>query len=356
MGTVKFPPVKDPLLFGLFRDYFTVYLPTQRGCSEHTIKSYRTSLNALLNFVKDRNDVEFAEVTFVMIDNKMLAAFLGGIDAGGGSIATRNLRLTAIRSFYAYAAATEPLAVAYYDEINKVPYKKSPQIKGIEYMSETAVAAILSQPDISTEKGLRDRFLMLLLYDTGARIQELTGVAIRDVQLGATPTVRFRGENTKSSKTRTVPLSEKTAAHFQNYLRVFHAGEPPYSAASLFYTYRRGVKKPIHHDTARKMMFGYGIAAKVICPEVPDNVHPHLWRHSRAMHLYQRGMDLTLISQWLGHANLETTLIYAHADTEHKRKAIEAAVSADSPVKSFTNAERYTVTDEETLKLLYGLR
>jgi site-specific recombinase XerD len=104
------------------------------------------------------------------------------------------------------------------------------------------------------------------------------------------------------------------------------------------------------------MIYDYGVSAKKKCAEVPDNVHPHLWRHTRAMHLYQHGMDLTLVSQWLGHANLETTLIYAHADTEHKRKAIEAAVPDDSPLKSFTNADRYTVSDDETLKRLYGLR
>ena len=99
----------------------------------------------------------------------------------------------------------------------------------------------------------------------------------------------------------------------------------------------------------------YGREAQRLCPEIPDNVHPHLFRHSRAMHLYQGGMDLTLVSQWLGHANLQTTLIYAHADTEQKRKAIELAEHSDSPTKKNPSPGRYTIDDEETLKRLYGL-
>ena len=93
--------------------------------------------------------------------------------------------------------------------------------------------------------------------------------------------------------------------------------------------------------------------AKEKCSSVPDNIHPHLWRHTRAMHLYQHGMDLTLISQWLGHSNLETTLIYAHADTEHKRKAIEKAMNTGKPADE--PFEPYTVSDEEILHKLYGL-
>jgi site-specific recombinase XerD len=355
MNKTKSGDVKDPLLFGLIHDFFKVYLPTQKGASPHTIKAYRAALDALLDYVKAAKNIDFAAITFGMIDSKMLSAYLAEIEANGNCVTTRNHRLNSIRAFYAYAAKMEPAAVIHCDEIRKVPAKKS-GTKGVEYMSEEAVSAILAQPDTSSEKGLRDRFLMLLLYDTGARIQELMGITLRDVQLGNTPVVTFRAENTKGSKMRVVPLSEKAAGHYRNYVDVFHADEPPYSDAPLFYTRRRGVKKPMHHDTARRMMYYYGVCAKKKCAEVPDNVHPHLWRHTRAMHLYQHGMDLTLVSQWLGHANLETTLVYAHADTEHKRKAIEAAVSDNSPLKSFTNADRYTVSDDETLKRLYGLR
>ena len=108
-------------------------------------------------------------------------------------------------------------------------------------------------------------------------------------------------------------------------------------------------------DTIRVRMNIYAEMARQECSEVPERVHPHLWRHSRAMHLYQHGMDLTLISQWLGHKQFTTTLVYAHADTETKRKAIEKAIGGTSPIEQISQAT-YKVEDEETLKRLYGLK
>ena len=109
-------------------------------------------------------------------------------------------------------------------------------------------------------------------------------------------------------------------------------------------------------DNVRQLVSKYGRKAREVCKEVPEKVHPHLFRHSWAMFLYQNGVDLSLVSQWLGHSNLETTLIYAHADTELKRKAIEKAVPEDSPLKEHVNPERFKVDDDDLLKKLCGLR
>jgi len=117
-----------------------------------------------------------------------------------------------------------------------------------------------------------------------------------------------------------------------------------------------GEQHPIYDSTVRRIVYAYGDIARKQCPEVPENIHPHMLRHSRAMHLCQHGMDLSLISQWLGHAQLETTLIYAHADTAQKRKAIEKASLGNTPLKMILNAERYIVSDDEILKRLYGLK
>lgn len=353
MGRVKAGAVKDTLLFGLVHDFLEVYLPTQKNSSPHTIKSYRFAVDSFLDFVKARKNIALAAVTFDMLDSKALADYLADVEANGSSIATRNHRLTGIRAFFAYAAKIEPVTVIRYDEICKVPAKKSKEPKAVNYMSEMAVTAILAQPDTTTKKGLRDQFMLLMFYDTGARIAEVLNIRLRDIKLGTHPTVTLFG---KGGKTRVVPLSEKTAEHFRNYSGVFHAGENSYSERPLFYTVIHGQKNPIGETAVRDMMTLHCDAARENCSDVPAKIFPHLWRHSRAMHLYQRGMDLTLVSQWLGHENLETTLVYAHADTEHKRRAIEAAVPDDSPLKCFTNAERYTVNDDETIKRLYGLK
>lgn len=177
-------------------------------------------------------------------------------------------------------------------------------------------------------------------------------IRLRDIRLGKTPIVTLHG---KGGKTRVVPLQEITASHFQNYVRAFHPDENPYSEQYVFYVIRHGRQNKMHHDTARRLICDYGVAAKKHCPEVPDNVHPHLWQHTRAMHLYQHGVDLTLISQWLGHVKPETTLIYAKADTEQKRRAM-ASANQSGPLAGKLNSERFTVTDDEMVKRLYGLR
>jgi site-specific recombinase XerD len=343
--------VKDETLFGLIHDYFKVYLPNQRQASIHTIKAYRKSMDALLDFVKEKKKIEFYEIEFSMIDHKMIAAFLDSVENSGCSISTRNHRMACIRSFYKYAAKMDPTAVVHRLEVNKIPDLIKPDI--INYMSETAVKTVLDMPNPNTPKGLRDQFFMVLLYDTGARIDELVSVKIRDIHINSTPTITVTG---KRGKIRSVPLMEKTMEHYIAYKKIFHPDENDYSRQFVFLTERGDKSKPIHQDTARKFIRAYGDEAKELCGEVPDIVHPHLFRHSRAMHLYQHGMDLTLISQWLGHSKIETTLIYAHADTEKKRKAIEKATDTNSPLRKHLDSARYTINDEEQLKRLYGLR
>lgn len=344
---------KDVMFYGLYRDFFQTYLPTQRGCSPHTQKAYKTAMDDLLDFIKAKKNLQYSGVTFGMIDSTILSEFLDNIEANGGCVSTRNHRLACIRAFYKYAAKVEPLAVAYRAEIMKVPMKKSDVSDVVNYMTEVEVKAVLEQPDATTKFGLRNQFILLMFYDTGARISEIRGIRIRDVKLDTQPTVLLFG---KGRKERIVPLSKKTADHFTNYLSVFHPRATSYSEDYLFYVEHKGRKDQIGETTLRDMMTKYCNAARASGADAPDKIFPHLWRHSRAMHLYQHGMDLTLVSEWLGHADLETSLTYAHADTEHKRKAIEAAVPDDSPLKTFVNPERFTVDDDEQFRRLYGLR
>lgn len=345
--------VIDTAFFGLVHDFFKVYLPHQKKSSPHTIRAYQTALESLFDFIKEHKNINLSEITFEMIDSKMLSSFLDSLEKSGCGISTRNHRLNCIRSFYAYAAGMDSTAVVHRVEILKVPKKKTDKPDFVDYMSEAAVRALLEQPDILTKKGLRDRFLMLLMYDTAARIQEILNICLCDIRLGKTPTIILRG---KGSKIRTVPLMKQTIEHFENYMRIFHSEESDYSQQPLFYGERHREKYALDASTVRKMIAAYGLSAREKCFDVPPKVHPHLFRHSRAMHLYQHGMDLTLISQWLGHAQLDTTLIYAHADTEHKRRAIEVATGKNSPLKNKLNSERYTISDDDILKKLYGLK
>jgi site-specific recombinase XerD len=348
------PRLADKSLFGLIHDFFKVYLPNQRRCSPHTIAAYRQSLEQLIDYVKGKNRIPIQDVTFEMLDAASVLQFLDALEAERGcSISTRNHRLTAIRSFFSYAAMMDVTVVAFLADLKKISVKKPVTAVAVKHMSEDAIKAILAQPDMTTDRGLRDRFFMILLYDTGARMQEMIDTRLRDLRLGKTPTIVLRG---KGGKARTVPLMDRTVDHLRQYLDVFHRNCSLATDEHLFYVATHGQRNPPSHDCIGKFLKKYGEMAGKICREVPSNVHCHLWRHSRAMHLYQNGMDLTMIAQWLGHANLESVLIYAHADTEHKRKAIAAATQQSDTLRNTLDSSKFTITDEDQLKRLYGLR
>lgn len=345
---------KNDTLFSLVHDYLKIYLPKQRNVSPNTIRSYRKALEELLDYVKELQQIPLSSVTFEHLTADVIFSFLEYSESEHGwSVSTRNARFAAIRVFIEYAADRDLALVDTLIRLRKIPFKKPGNVNVVGYMSMEAITAIIDQTDTNTSKGLRDRFFIILLYDTGARIQEILDIRLCDFQLGRFPKVTLFG---KGRKTRIVPLMDKTIQHLKKYLTVFHTNADSSAELPLFYSLTHGVMHPLTSRMAQYILQKYGEKAKLVCPEVPEKVHPHLIRHSRAMHLYQEGMDLTLIAQWLGHSHLDTTQIYAHADTEHKRKAIAAATPADNPLSSKLNSARYTVTDEETLKKLTGLR
>ena len=340
-------------IFEMIHDYLKIYLPKQRKVSPDTIHSYQKALELLVDFVKDKKKIPLQDVTFEMLTAEMIIFYLDYIETERGcSITTRNNRLSSIRAFLVYAANRDVTTVVALNELTKVPLKPI-TVKAVEYMSLAAITAIVEQADILTPNGLRDCVFILLMYDTGARIQEMIDIKLCDLNLGKTPTVTLNG---KGNKVRSVPLMEKTAIHLQKYLSEFHKGFLYNVSAPLFYSVIHNKQNPLTARRIRYILKEYGERAREVCPEVPKRIYPHLFRHSRAMHLYQNGMDLILISQWLGHSQLETTQIYAHADTEQKRKAIAAATPKNDPLHKRLSPDRFTVTDEDTLKRLSGLR
>ena len=335
------------------RGYLTNYLPDQRRASEHTIRSYGNALEQLCDFVKDQRRTPLADVTFDMLDSEMILAYLSYSETGRGcSVSTRNNRLAAIRAFIKYAASVDISTAVFAEELKKVPVKKQENTKPVGYMSMKAISTIIEQPDVTKRNGLRDRFFMILLYDTGARIDEMIRINLCDLYIAKKSKITLHG---KGGKDRTIPLMDVTAKHLRKHLSEFHPGGAG-SDEPLFYTETHGRCNRLSQSCIRKFLKNYGEAARKVCSEVPDSIHAHLWRHSRAMHLYQEGMDLTLVSQWLGHAQLETTLVYAHADTEHKRKAIAAATPSDSPLGKRLNPARAAVPDDDTIKRLIGMK
>ena len=339
-------------LLGRVHEFLKVYLPNHRHLSPNTIRAYSKSLDLLLDFVKNEKHVQLIDVTFDMLTADMILAFLDYLEVTTYcSISTRNQRLAAIRAFIKYAATRDIAVAANLKELKAVPTKKTANVKLIEYMSEAAVAAILVEPDANTQKGFRDRTLLIMMYETAARVQEIADIKLSDFRWGKKPTVTLHG---KGRKDRTVPISEKAAKHLKLYLDTFHP-MPRNNGQYLFYTVIHGTTRSITVRRIRDIVKEHSASARKKCNEIPDNTFPHIFRHSRAMHLYQNGMDLTLIAQWLGHVHLDTTQIYAHADSEHKRVAIEKATSTTNPINAKMSTPRFTISDDDMLRQLAGL-
>ena len=350
-ASIKTSGLHNVLLYLKHFHIFLVYLPVHRKLSGNTVTTYRTVLNQFLAHVAGAKGIPVMAVTFDMVNAGSVNACLDSLTGDRGlSSSTRNNRLAVLRAFVSYAAACRPEYISLSGELSAIKVRKSDRFAKVDYMTEKAVEALLKEPDTRTAIGLRDQMIMVMLYDTGARIQEALGIRLCGLRLDRTPTAQLFG---KGRKIRTVPLMANTVGKLKNYISVFHKRESMLSEKPLFYVERKGQLQPICDDTVRIRIQKYADAAREKCGDVPETVYPHLWRHTRAMHLYQHGMDLTLISQWLGHASLETTLVYAHADTEAKRKAIEKAMGSGTGAPE--DSSSYTIDDEDLLKQLYGL-
>lgn len=336
-------------LFKYLKEYFTIYLTKQKNCSSHTITACQQTWNMFLKYIKDTQNIQLEKISFDDITARVVTDFLDKMEEDKDwSATTRNHRLSCIRSFFKYLANVEPIFVIYYEQLNGIPLKKVvDKSHTMEFMSPESIKILLQQPNTSTKMGIRDLFFMVLMYDTAARDCEMLGMRLCDFNVKK-KTVYLMG---KGSKPRLVPITDDTVKHFQKYASIYHAKND--GTSPMFYTIHRNQRTPMSDDNVARFIDKYSIKAKEICPEMPRKVHPHMFRRSRAMHLYRSGMPLALLSEWLGHKNPETTLIYAYADTEMKRKAIEKATESYSIIKS-TNIPIWE-DNEDIIRKLCGL-
>ena len=312
---------QNDVFFRYVRDFLTTYLPKQRNCSPYTIKSYRETINLYRTFLADERNIPFVKITFEQFDFTTVCAFLSWLQIKRNcSTATRNQRLAGINSFLNYAAIQDPALVENYLKVKKVPVKKNVR-QPVKGLSEAALRNILEQPDITNKKGFRDRFFMILLYDTGARIQEILDVKVRDICLDVgMQYIRLCG---KGNKVRSVPLADRTAAHLCDYLDQFHPLADRRPESFLFFTDIKGNRGRMSPENVACFLRKYGKSAREKCKEVPEKLHAHQFRHARATHLYRSGIPLSYIKDFLGHADINTTTIYATTDLEMMKAALE---------------------------------
>jgi site-specific recombinase XerD len=344
--------IKDIAFYNRIRDFLDVYIVKQKKYSKNTQKSYRETINLLLDFFEETLGLTDEQVGFEDMTISNLNSFLQWLETERGcSDATLNQRLMAVRSFMKYCAALDPAKIALRSEIQSVPTRKTPP-KVVEFLTAPAMKALLEQIDDKTAIGFRDKTFILLMYDLGARCQEMLDLKLNSLDLRKNePQVNVCG---KGGKVRPLPISDEIVLQLNKYLEVFHPVATRSSDDQLFYTVIHEIRHKMSPDTVALFFRKYSAKGHEVCAELPERVRPHQIRHSRAMHLYRTGMPQVLLSEFLGHADPITTKVYAWSDTEMKRDAIEKANPL--PLTSHENEEvAIWKGNRSVIRKLYGL-
>jgi site-specific recombinase XerD len=298
--------------------FLSQHLTGQRNLSPNTVLAYRDTLKLLLVFMKDEKHLAPDKVTLNDLGRPLVAAYLNWLkDSRGNSITTCNQRLGAVHSFFEFVQYEMPDKLQLCQEIMGIKAMRTPQ-SIINYLTLDGIEAILSMPDLNTRSGRRDVTMLSVLYDTGARVQELADITVGDVRFAAPATMRLVG---KGNKARIVPLLHGTEALLKEYMR--DLPEQPLTEINRPLFRNRGQEKFTRGGIAY-LLKKYADAARKAYPGIiPDRLSPHCFRHSKAMHLLQADVNLIYIRDLLGHTDIKTTEIYARADSAAKRKALE---------------------------------
>ena len=319
--------------------FFTDRLTRQLQASPRTIASYRDTLRLLLRFTQQQTGKAPASLDWDDLDESLIQAFLEHLEVDrGNSARSRNLRLTAIRSLFKYAALRHPEHAAVIARVLSIPPKRFEK-RTITFLTADEARALIDAPDQSRWEGRRDRAILTLTIQTGLRVSELIGIDCGDVTLGTGAHVRCEG---KGRKHRSIPLTAQAQAVITTWLKE-RAGRPP---DPLFPT-RTG--RRLSRDAIERRVAMHAAAAATRCASLhAKKLHPHVLRHSCAMSLLQAGVDTTVIALWLGHADVRSTQPYLHADLAIKERAL--ALVAPTDIKP----GRYRPTDT-LLAFLEGL-
>ena len=293
------------------------YLPHQRACSAHTLLSYRDSLKLFLQFAAGTQR-KITDLTVEHLGPPIVTAFLDHLESQrGNGTSTRNVRLTAIHSFFEYLGREYPEHLLHARRVLSVPFKRATQ-RTVDYLDAEGLRWVLEAVDRSTLLGRRDYLLLTVLFNTGARVQEVVSLNTTDVRLIPPESIQFLA---KGRKERICPLWPETAKLIQQFCH--QTGAALHEPKPLFCNHRGG---RLTRFGARLILLRHAERAAKSHPALAKKrIHPHVLRHSTAVHLLQAGVDLSTIAHWLGHASINTTHKYLTMDMEAKRAALAAA-------------------------------
>ena len=312
---MKAPDARRGRLLGpVLQSYFCDYLINQRRLSACTVSAYRDTFKLLLAFLDRKLGVKPDDLHVQSIDADSVLAFLDDLERARRNCArSRNARLAAIRSFFRFAVASDPLLLPIAQRILAIPSKRFER-RVIGYLQPSQIQALLDAPDLSTRAGLRDRVLLTLMYNTGARVSELAGLKVGDLRLDNGGAIHLRG---KGRKERTVPLWRESVRLIRGWLKQTTStpDAPLLPNSRGAHMTRSGIEHRLRVVLER--------AAKKDPALSKVQLSPHTIRHTTAMHLLQSGVDLSVIAMWLGHESIGTTHQYLDADLETKQRALD---------------------------------
>lgn len=316
--------MKNPTDFAYhLAHYFNDFLGGCRNLSKNTVSSYSDTFRLMVIFFNEQLSIPPEKLTLKIIDDLLICRYLEWLQTNRHcSNATRNNRLAAIHSFFRYLQAQDPKRLLVCQKILLIPFKKETK-PILKYLTIEQISALLRVPNLHNERERRDAVLLSLLYDTGARVQEICDLRIRDMRLESPSIVTLTG---KGRKTREIPIVGNTVNLLSGYIKEkkltgIHLLDHP-----LFFNQRR---HPLSRGGVTHILNKY--ASKVVGIQMPEKITPHILRHSKAMHLLQAGYNMVIIRDWLGHVSVQTTEIYARLDIEAKRKILENAFAGRTP-------------------------
>ena len=288
--------------------------------STHTISSYKFTFMLFISFMEQQKRLNVSKIELKDITKESVVEFLDWLQSKRKcSDATRNVRLAGMHSFFRFLQYQHPENLSEWQRILSIRVKKV-KTDAIKYLTIDGIKLLLEQPDTSTHKGRRDLAMLALMYDCAARVQEISDLKPSSIRLNKPYTIKIIG---KGNKARIVPLMEEEIAHIKKYMTENNLLEAHLGMNPLFFNSR---KEQLTRAGINSILKKYVIMARIINPSlIPEKISCHSLRHSKSMHLLQAGVNLVYIRDFLGHESVQTTEVYARADSKQKREAIEKA-------------------------------
>lgn len=303
------------LFFEYVSDFLEIYLKKQCGKSIHTVESYRDSLTVFRKFLLDAKHITIKKFLMLDCNKEIILEFVEYLRANNRKITTINHHISAIKSYLWYVSDIDITYQGIASSVSHIPTFRVP-VEEKEYLNDDELIKLFNTPP-NTAKGNRNRTIMILMYETAMRLSEVVYLKRKDVFIDTSdPYILVHG---KGDKERIVALSSNAVKHLKQYLRLYHNDKCDY----LFYTVINGKADHLSPSTIETFIQKYADEIRKDCPDLPAKVHPHMFRRTRATHLYQDGIPLELVSRILGHSSMETTKIYAKPSLDMLRNAIE---------------------------------